>query len=232
MSDDFASEYKSEIRKQIRQQAVKWFLAGAVGLILVAIAGWWIIIKGTIDSYIFKVGKGIPDPVVVVSTTACNKLGSDWGVYSPATARFIVGAGAEFHDEFRKWTYQDSDGVTKSKNLTSRRFLTTGGEVEHFLREEEIPSHEHPSGGLSTSSDVQFIHRTDKRALLTKNKSDLGLPASAYPLFGFDPGNPLNFGSHGHDIVGITGAYGGSAAHNNMPPYIALYFCIRDTSDG
>lgn len=50
-------------------------------------------------------------------------------------------------------------------------------------------------------------------------------------VFGGKTNGPLGTGhtlAGGHDWLKETGATGGGRAHNNMPPYIALYFCKKN----
>ena len=79
-----------------------------------------------------------------------------------------------------------------------------GGEEKHTLTENEMPGHRHP---LSASPD----EKQDQH--LAGSNSKFGLDQV------YDSGG-------GHDqkksVIGVTGK---GESHNNMPPYIALYFC-------
>lgn len=78
---------------------------------------------------------------------------------------------------------------------------STGGEATHTLSIAEIPSHEH---SLYADSDFSAYYTGDtndwKQALVNKESN----------------------------AVWTTGTYtGGGQAHNNMPPYIAVYTWYR-----
>ena len=86
----------------------------------------------------------------------------------------------------------DSDFNTANK---------TGGEKNHTLLTDEMPSHLHAKGTLATSSAGAHEHSVS------------GTAASA--------------GNHSHTISGSTASAGSGNAHNNMPPYITCYMWKR-----
>ena len=76
---------------------------------------------------------------------------------------------------------------------------STGGEATHTLKTTEMPSHNHASG----HGYVNVANGSDKQALANQYMS-------------------------GDDYSGNSTNYsGGSAAHNNMPPYLAVYMWKR-----
>ena len=75
----------------------------------------------------------------------------------------------------------------------------TGGEASHTLTTNEIPAHQH-------SEWLRFSSGSD---------------ASVYAYY------PLGNSSGGYAMSGNTGNTGGGAAHNNMPPYLAVYMWKR-----
>lgn len=75
----------------------------------------------------------------------------------------------------------------------------TGGEAAHKLSVSEMPSHNH-----NPSADMLIV-------------GDLGNRAFAQGGYGYAPSGNL----------GRLVSVGGNAAHNNMPPYIAVYFWRR-----
>ena len=80
-----------------------------------------------------------------------------------------------------------------------------GGEKMHTLTIEEMPSHDHLPGTLAGVSQPYFI----QHAIDGPNKVN------------------LSTGDLGAMIIGVTANTGGGNAHNNMPPYLAVYMWKR-----
>lgn len=81
---------------------------------------------------------------------------------------------------------------------------TTGGEASHVLTVDEMPAHLHRGMYWGPGSSNQF----------GVNYSGTGMWRFEYT----NASSEANF---------YTGYTGGSAAHNNMPPYLALYIWER-----
>lgn len=90
-------------------------------------------------------------------------------------------------------------GVTdeNGNRLTAHQFRRDGGEEAHVLTIPEIPEHTH--GGVFQSSGFSFEHHQSNDRL---------------------PGQQWDWGRE-------TKSAGGGAPHNNLPPYIALYYCKK-----
>lgn len=91
-------------------------------------------------------------------------------------------------------------GVGAGDGLTQRRYRETDGEEFHRLSPEEMPAHEHS----------------------IKNRS--------ISLLGVGPNNmAVPIGSAVGDLVteNATGIVGESQPHNNMQPFIALFYCVK-----
>ena len=119
---------------------------------------------------------------------------------TPAGGRFIIGAGVHNNKWFplgsdqsvdlKRYIAYDED--TDQETATSR---STGGEEEHTLTIEEMPSHTHQFEYVSVEE---------------RNRERSGGPDPIWK----DAKKTEN-----------TLAVGGRQPHNNMPPHIALYFC-------
>lgn len=99
------------------------------------------------------------------------------------------------------------DGTEGTPNLRDRFVLgwgsrsigDTGGEEEHRLTIDEIPSHSHDAGSLNVTGATN---------------GGGGIEAS-----GASPAN--------RSVQGNTGYTGGDGSHNNMPPYYVLAFIMK-----
>ncbi|UIW10591.1 collar domain containing protein/baseplate wedge protein [Aeromonas phage BUCT695] len=122
-----------------------------------------------------------------------------------ATGRMIVSAGAGV----------DVNGTTKVFGLGE-----LGGEYTHAIKEAEIPSHVHSSGGLSTNVAGEHTH-TFKQLDIRGPGPDTkhGFPIAQMSMANF---TTAAAGGHQHMIIGNTGATGGSVAMSMMPTYVAV----------
>lgn len=144
-----------------------------------------------------------PSGIVVASTRRCKHLGEEWANYDDAGGRFIIGAG----DHGNKWTSQHngkkhdiSAYVAFGEPVRSGKKTAVGGEEEHVLTNPEMPSHSHPQ----SNNNYYWIGN------------------------GNNPQNEV-FSKGRYEFTTTTkvSAQGGNQPHNNMPPYIALYFCKK-----
>ena len=121
-----------------------------------------------------------------------------WEVYRPATARVIVGAGNDFDPKHREWFAELPTGGVRPTRLGSYPALSSGGEVEHRLSVAELPGHAHTQ---------IWGHRRGM-------------------LGGEAVGN--NVEKLYREAIQPTLKEGGDQAHNNMPPYVALFICMKE----
>lgn len=128
-----------------------------------------------------------------------------WTLFKDGHGRMIVGAGAPPNQgEFAN----DSRG----EKLEERSFRSPGGAQLHELTIDEMPRHNHETEFEFSANDlvgpVQVIARkigNTGHALLTEG----------------------GLGVSNTEISVRIGPKGSGSAHNNMPPYIALYFCKK-----
>lgn len=114
---------------------------------------------------------------VVVAFDSPNGCPRGWKEFEAARGRTILGANA-----------------SRTHGYTARPFGNVGGEEEHLLTINEMPSHDH--GGIWGGD-------------------------------GKKAGMNNSYAYHAQGYVRIS-SEGGGQPHNNMPPYIALYFCKKE----
>lgn len=194
---------RTKVREEMVGQFAKWIIGGGVLLLVLASAGAWGILRPIL---INEIG-GIPKDAIVAfdRPDGCNTLGDRWTSFENGASRFIVGASDTHASEVPN---QDEKG----KPLTSRPFRKDGGEEIVVVGPVGVKSHQHVLGVVSFS---QF-----------------------YPGGGISAGDIRSAGN----IVMLPGGSAPSANQklltqefgelenenlNNMPPYIALYFCRK-----
>lgn len=142
--------------------------------------------------------------VVAYDTDGCP---SGWAPFKAATARFIIGAGGAdyFDDAYR----EGADG----EPLSAKARLVPGGSESHKLKIEEMPEHEHK---------FQV-----KENVLDNPDFFLGEVGTEYVFEPSQQGETRPRARIGGERVKIA-SRGNNVPHNNMPPYIALYFCKKE----
>ncbi len=107
-----------------------------------------------------------------------------------------------------KWTKIEGSFLLGASS--SYKINTTGGEATHTLTINEIPSHNHAFSNGGHSLNIGC------------NSGHLGLPKEA----GFVMAQDNAFSNTTKNTCSIS-ASGGGKAHNNMPPYKAVYIWER-----
>lgn len=139
-------------------------------------------------------------PTDVVVAFADDSCPPGWSRYTKAHGRMIIGAteNAEFISEYSK----GSDG----KQLPFKKFGEHGGQPTVTLTEAQMPEHKH-SISVETWRDSLALGAPGTPVLVEK----------------------LNLaGRHAGSATLSVNAAGHGKPHENMPPYIALYFCKKD----
>ena len=94
----------------------------------------------------------------------------------------------------------------------------TGGEAEHTLTQNEMPSHVHPPLNSGDWGIAEYRNVIGESGVW---KFDLTNTGGGLLLGAYDNGNTYLA------LQSSTGSTGGGAAHNNMPPYLAVYVWKR-----
>lgn len=148
-----------------------------------------------------------PIGAVVITTNENNPSSIYGGVWEQiAQGRTLIGVG----------TGTDANG--ESVNFAENE---TGGEYKHTLATSEIPSHTHTmthghSASGSNSSNVYTYKGSGKPSLNENTTTDYG---ASY--------GKTSVTVSVNNYSGNTGATGSGNAHNNMQPYLAVYFWKR-----
>ena len=160
---------------------------------------------------------------IYMSTTNINPSTLFGGTWEQIKDRFLLAAGD---------TYQNG---------------TTGGEANHTLTINELPSHNHTANttvnskelkgsmnvrqvGSSASNHYEIVMGTAGIVSKTGNVAWSGSHALVKDGSSINPCyfDTINYNAtHNHTTSTSINATGGSKAHNNMPPYIAVYMYKR-----
>lgn len=100
---------------------------------------------------------------------------------------------------------------------------STGGEASHTLTVDELPSHNHSASANTTGAHTHQIG-TDKDIDYLANGDCWSVHNGASGA-SYMNGSTSSTGSHTHTIT--VENQGGGTAHNNMPPYMAVYVWKR-----
>lgn len=153
-----------------------------------------------VKSYIYTA----PGAVVAYALEQCPR---GWRDYKKASGRTIIGVG-------------------ESQGLTKRSLNDIGGEEAHVLTESELASHAHE--GVSNGGNIASYRVVDPL------NRESGFHTAANHVQGWKGGqnffdaNDANYPLAGHTHNFVTNAKGGNVPHNNMQPYVALRYCIKN----
>jgi microcystin-dependent protein len=110
---------------------------------------------------------------------------------------------------------------------------STGGAASVALNASHLPAHSHPAGSLSTASAGSHRHDLAFRtwpSATAHNHSSGATISGATTTAGYSVSTsnaPIEASNtHSHVMSGSTGSTGGSAGHENRPPYVAVNWII------
>ncbi|MEM1130563.1 MAG: hypothetical protein AAGH83_08570 [Pseudomonadota bacterium] len=154
--------------------------------------------------------------VVVTSVVECRELGNGWEPFDEAGGRFIVGAGGHTSDSISEYNVF---GLPENE-ANPRRKSAMGGAESVALELDEMPRHAHISSPPVENKGFPFW-------------SPYGVSGTTPMQMGFAPGFFASPANSVDSVYPLTSAVGGNAngdtmPHDNIPPYIALYFCKKD----
>lgn len=179
----------------------------------------------------FSLDKAYPVGSIYMSINNTNPgtlLGGTWSAY--AQGRVLIGAG------------EGTDANSVKKTFTGG---ATGGEYEHKLTTAEMPAHNHTASTNSTGSHTHtgtaasagghthtfptYAAYDGGSATGLSNRTVTGVVSKAYTV--------SSNGAHTHSVtIQSNGAHqhtvtvantGDGASHNNLPPYVGVYFWRR-----
>lgn len=147
----------------------------------------------------------MPAGIISMWAGEANTVPSGWAICDGSNGTpdlrnlFIVGAGDEY------------------------ALADTGGEAFVTLVEENLPSHNHGVGTFSTGSAGAHTHTINRYNRLAHDCGGAGRPNISINT---TTATTTSGGAHQHSIDGSTGSTGSGQAHENRPPYYALYYIM------
>lgn len=198
MPEQLSNELKDEIRSQAKKMAAKWTIMGVIALLGLTATGWWLVLKPKI----IEIVSGVPkNAVVAFADESLNpeKCPKGWSSYKMARSRVIVGIG-----DPRSTRDGKLDAEAELRKFTNYGYGQHGGQERVVLSEAHIPEHQHVLE-VSQFSFLGVGQGTPQGGLSRSEGTASRLPKDL-PLSKYGKGDP----------------------HDNMPPFIALYFCKKN----
>ncbi|MDX0559447.1 hypothetical protein U8C35_27165 (plasmid) [Sinorhizobium medicae] len=178
MSEDEApntlsEELRQAIRKEVVRKSATYSVAAVIVLFGIAGTGWLLYLRDRVPIWVNGVPRG-----AVAAFDLTDGCPDGWNPFDDASGRFIIGAG-------------------QGKGLKERLTRAVGGDEEHKLTIDELPSQQIQISGLASAS------RGDRYNAGGKNYPVVTVSSGAITVGG--SGNPISI----------------------MPPFIALRYCKK-----
>ena len=141
----------------------------------------------------------------------------------PIGAIYISTAGTNPSELFGFGTWEQISDTFLLAAGSTYNAGSTGGEASHMLTANEMPSHKHTVTLESAGAHTHKIG-TDKDVDYLAGGDCWSVHSNATGA-SYMNGATSSAGSHTHTVT--VGNTGGNSAHNNMPPYLAVYMWKR-----
>lgn len=138
-----------------------------------------------------------------------NQCPGGWVPFEEGRGRFLIGAGDPSDPDFEKW---QPEGDSNPKDVSTHQPKKSGGEEEHTLTIEQMPRHNHSIDDPGHGHQSHWLENT-------RAGSDQGWTGTD-GTFGEE-----KFKIENSKTAIVVETEGEGETSNNMPPYIALYFC-------
>jgi hypothetical protein len=197
-ADNGKRALSNELLEEIRKQAISQAAIWSVAAI-----GSLALIGGTGWWLYFRPALsaslgGLPGNAVVAFDLPTG-CPAGWKEFEPAISRTIVGA--------TRGQAASPNHDVNGRVLSARLYRQDGGEESHILTIEELPPHNH---GIENIQHSEYLREEGRGYIGTEV---VGRESSAP-----DPKAPIRY----------TETAGSGHSHNIMPPFVALYYCIKD----
>lgn len=162
-------------------------------------------------SFAEEVSAGLSDSLsgAVLAFDLESGCPAGWTPFREASGRMLIGAVSA---EDLKSIPHGFDKDESRQGLSERPFRLPGGEEKVTLLESQVPAHDHDT--------IIFRHDGDRRGWAGNSLSSMDLIA----VEGKTKSGVRSFTTS--NAGGLPD--GTTESHNNMPPYIALYFCKKN----